>query len=332
MDKLRALQYFAAAADEGSFSGASRRVGVSVAAVAKLITALERNLGLRLFERHAHGLALTAGGSAYLDACRPALTILADADEQASAVSSRARGTVVVGVPTVIAQQCLTAALPRFNALYPDIQLDLRLITGVSEEQTRGVDVLLGLGWPQSGDLVRRQLGPTSFVVCASPSYWGAHGMPQHPRDLEKHNCLCIRGSTGPVLDLWRFRHGDEEVAVVVRGWLVTDNAHRDVVRNIAIAGGGVARLLEWTKREGHEIARGILVPALTDWELLDAPPVNLIYPPSVRRIPRVRLFIDFVTQLFRDIEQQREIRTPASPMPRWVKATRARASDTRNR
>jgi DNA-binding transcriptional LysR family regulator len=332
VDKLRSLQYFAAAADEGSFSGAARRVGVSVAAVAKLITALERNLGLRLFERHAHGLTLTAGGNAYLDACRPALAMLADADEQASAVSSRARGTVVVGVPMVIAQQCLAASLPRFNALYPDIQLDLRLITGVTEEETRGVDVLLGLGWPQSGDLVQRQLGANSFVVCASPSYWAAHGVPQHPRDLEKHNCLCIRGSTGTLLDLWRFRHGDEEVAVTVRGWLVTDNAYRDVVRNMAIVGGGVARLLEWTKREGHEISRGLLVPALTDWEPLDAPPINLIYPPSVRRIPRVRLFIDFVTQLFRDIEQQREVRTPVSPMPRWVKATRARASDTRNR
>ena len=134
------------------------------------------------------------------------------------------------------------------------------------------------------------------------------------------------------MLDLWRFRRGDEEVAVTVRGWLVADNAHRDVVWNVAIAGGGVARLLAWTKREGHEIARGILVPALTDWELLDAPPINLIYPPSVRRIPRVRMFIDFVTQLFRDIEQQRGVRPPASPMPRWVKATRAarpiRASD----
>ena len=275
--------------------------------------------------------ALTAGGAAYLDAGRPALEMLSDADEQASAASSRARGTVVVGVPTTITQPCLTAALPRFNALYPDIQLDLRLITRVSEEQTRGVDVLLVLGWPQMGDLVRRQLGATSFVVCASPSYWAAHRMPQHPRDLEKHNCLCIRGSTGPVLDLWRFRRREEEVAVTFRGWLVTDNGHRDVVRNMAIAGGGVARLLEWTKREGHEISRGLLVPALTDWEQLDVPPINLIYPPSVRRITRVRLFIDFVTQLFRDIEQQREVHTPASPMPRWVKAARARASDTRN-
>jgi DNA-binding transcriptional LysR family regulator len=332
MDKLRSLQYFSAAAEERSFSGAARRLGVSVAAVAKLINALERQLGMKLFERHTHGLVLTAGGNTYLEACQPALEMLADADEQASAASSRARGTVVVGVQPVIAQECLTAAMPRFNALYPDIQLDVRFFMRLTEEQTRGVDVFLVLGWPQVGDLVQRHIGAASFVVCAAPSYWAAHGMPQHPRELEQHNCLCIRGNAGMVMDLWRFRRGSEEVSVAARGWLVTDNPHRDMVRDVAIAGGGVVRLLDWHKRKGHEITSGLLVPALTDWEQPEVPPINLLYPPSVRRIPRVRLFIDFVTQLFRDIEQQRELRAPATAMPGWVKAARLRASATRGR
>ena len=92
MDKLRSLHYFAAAAESSSFSGAARRLGVSVAAVAKLVGTLERELGIRLFERHASGLALTAGGNHYLEACRPALEQLSAADEQASAARSSARG------------------------------------------------------------------------------------------------------------------------------------------------------------------------------------------------------------------------------------------------
>src|SRR5512134_2991918 len=111
MDKLRSLHYFVAAAETSSFSAAARRFGVSTAAVSKLVQALERELGLTLFERHAHGLALTAGGAAYLEACRPALDLLADADEQASAATSRVSGTVVVAVQPVIAQECLTSAL-----------------------------------------------------------------------------------------------------------------------------------------------------------------------------------------------------------------------------
>jgi LysR family transcriptional regulator, regulator for bpeEF and oprC len=331
MDKLRALHYFAAAAEASSFSAAGRRFGVSVAAVAKLVGALERELGMRLFERSAQGLALTAGGTAYLEACRPALAQIADADEQASALTSGVRGTVVVGVQPVIAQECLTQALPRFNALYPEIQLDVRYFMQPTEEQLRGVDVLCTMGWPQhAGDLVRRQIGAASFVVCAAPSYWAVHGMPRHPRDLEQHNCLCIRSNVGSVMDLWHFSQGGERVSVAVSGWLVADNAHRDMVRDLMISGAGVARILDWHKRKGREIDSGVLVPALTDWTLDEVPPVNLLYPPSVRRIPRVRLFIDFATQLFRDIEQQREIHAPSTSMPRWLKAKRPRASATR--
>ena len=330
MDKLRALQYFVASAESSSFSGAARTLGVSVAAIAKLVNALESNLGIRLFERHAQGLGLTAGGASYLEACRPVLAQLADADEQARARTAQARGTVVVGVQPVIAQECLTAALPRFAAMYPEIQLDIRYFMRVSEEQVRGVDAFLVLGWPaQAGDLVHRRLGATSFVVCASPSYWATHGMPEHPNDLAHHNCLCIRSNHGSVMDLWHFKRGDEAVSVAASGSVVVDNAHRDMVRDLIIAGVGVARIVDWHKRQGREIANGLLVAALTDWEISEVPPVNLLYPPSVRRIPRVRLFLDFATQLFRDIELQREVHTPATSRPGWVKSWRPRASAT---
>jgi DNA-binding transcriptional LysR family regulator len=330
MDKLRSLQYFVAAAEASTLSAAARHFGVSTAAVSKLIQSLERELGLTLFERHAHGLALTAGGAAYLEACRPALQQLSDADEQASAANSRVSGTVVVGVQPIIAQEWLTPALPRFNALYPDIQLDIRYFMRPIEEQTQGVDVMLVMGWPQPKDLVRRQLGATSFFVCAAPSYWAAYGMPKHPRELERHNCLCIRAATGSVMDLWHFKRGDERVSVAARGWLVTDNAHRDMVRDLAVAGAGVARLIDWHKLQGHQVASGTLIPALTDWEHDEVPPVNMLYPPSVRRVSRVRLFMDFVVQLYREIELQRESRAPSTAIPRWLKANRPRASATR--
>jgi LysR family transcriptional regulator for bpeEF and oprC len=333
MDRLRSLQYFIAAAEAGSFSGAARELDVSVAAVSKLVTALERALGVRLFERHAHGLGLTASGASYLQACQPALAMLAEADAYASATNNRARGTVVVGVQPVIAQECLTPALPRFNALYPDIQLDIRSLKGTSEEESRGVDVFLLMGWPQqTGHLVHRRIGAVSHSVVAAPSYWAAHGMPQHPSDLERHNCLTFRGNNGTLMDLWHFKRGEERVSVTARGWLLTDNVHRDMVRDVVRAGGGVARLVDWQKREGHEFASGDLVRALTDWELTEVPPVNLLYPPSVRRTPRVRLFIDFVTQMFRDIEQLRETHTPASGPPRWMKGHHMRASSTAGR
>lgn len=331
MDRLRAIRYFTAAAEGASLSAAARQHGVSVAAVAKLIDALESELKVRLLTRHAGGVTPTVAGSAFLEGCRPALAQLDEAAEQASASAQRVQGSIVVGVQPVIAQEVLTAALPRFCALYPEIQIDVRYFVKMAELQDRSFDAILVLGWPQQvGELVQRSLGATSFVVVASPAYWAAHGMPQHPHELEQHNCLCIRSNAGAVMDLWYFARGGERVAVSARGSVIVDNAHRDMVRDLALAGMGVARLLDWHQRPGREVARGLLVPALTDWVLDEVPPVNLLYPPSVRRTPRVRVFLDWVVQLFAEVERERLRPLPATAMPHWVKTRRPRASEAR--
>lgn len=331
MDRLRAIRYLAAAAEGASLSAAARRHGVSVAAVAKLIDALEADMRVQLLARHANGVAPTVAGRTFLEACRPALAQLDDAAEQATASATRVQGTVVVGVQPVIAQEVLTAALPKFCALYPDIQLDVRHFMNMGGLQDRSLDAILVMGWPQQvGDLVGRALGATTFVVVAAPSYWAAHGMPQHPQELEQHNCLCIRSNTGSVMDLWHFKRGDEHVSVAARGSVIVDNVHRDMVRDLVLSGVGVARLLDWHQRPGREVARGLLVPALTDWVVDEVPPVNLLYAPSVRRTPRVRVFLDWVVQLFADVERERLRPLPATAMPRWVKMSRLRASQSR--
>lgn len=325
MDKLRALQYCAAAAAESSLSGASRQLGVSVTAVAKLISALERTLDTQLFDRSARGLTLTAEGARYLEACGPALEQLDEADRRLRTSTQQPRGTVVVGVQHVIARGCLTAALPRFHQRYPDIELDVRDFQRVTDAQVSGVDVMLVLGWPKVEDLVLRRIGAGRFWVVASPAYWAAHGMPGRPKDLERHVCLPIRAVDGTVMDAWTFTRGAEQESVIARGWLTTCNAHRDLVIELALAGHGVVRILDWT--ELPELASGALVRALPDWESTEAPPVNLLYRASVRRIPRVRLFIDFATELFGQLDRQRLRPVVGTERPRWLQRRHGRAS-----
>ena len=330
MDKLRSLQYFVAAAETGSFSSAARELDVSAQAVAKLIGALEADLGVKLFERSARGMTLTAAGTNYLAACAPALTQLREADENTRGLTVRAKGTVVVGVQHVIARGCLTAALPRFRARFPDIALDVRDIRRATDEDVTGLDVMLILGWPKVNNVIQCRIGAGRFMVVAAPAYWAAHGVPKHPKDLEQHVCLPIRGVDGTVMDLWTFVRGAEQESVTARGWLTTSNSHRDLVIELAMAGEGVIRILDWTNL--RELASGSLVQVLCDWESPDVVPVNLLYRPSVRRIARVKVFIEFVTELFHEMDAHRGRHLVASERPSWLRRHHAHTSSAASR
>jgi DNA-binding transcriptional LysR family regulator len=119
MDKLRALHYFVAAAEEGSFSAAARRFRVSVPAVTKSVSALERDLGVKLLDRSTQGLTLSPRGAQYLESCTPLLAQLADADRALAAPGApRARSLVVVA-PPLLSRGLLVPELPRWDERHP---------------------------------------------------------------------------------------------------------------------------------------------------------------------------------------------------------------------
>lgn len=328
MDKLRALQYFVASARTGSFSGAARELEVSVPAVARLVGALEKQLQLSLFERTVQGLKLTADGVRYYESCKPLLEGLAAMDEALVGAAMRPKGALVLGAPPILSQHCILPALPAFHARFPDIQVDVRTVDRPQAPEADAADVLVLYGWPQQPGMVQRRLAKTRLLICASPAYWASQGVPQRPKDLERHPCLLFRDQEGTVLDLWEHeRHGEKEVAAV-SGWLVS--SHRDVILDAAIAGLGVARFTDLTVRT--PLASGQLVPVLLDWESKHAPPINLLYRAHQRRLPRVRAFIEFLVELFARLEAER---TPSMAVnveaerPHWYRRRHGRASAT---
>lgn len=320
MDKLRALQYFVTAAEAGSFAGAARRLEVSVPAVQKLVTSLERTLGVRLFGRTAQGLTLTASGAGYLESCRPLLDELAAADEGVSRSAQRPSGTLAIGAHPQLAHHFLLPDLPRFHARYPDIQIDFRVVHRLSDADAGTVDVFLLHGWPEANDLVHRRLGYTKSLIVAAPEYWQAHGVPRQPGDLARHRCMLMRNPAGILIDLWEFERGGEKASVAVGGWLSSND--REVVLDAVLAGEGVGRFNQITTRA--HLQSGRLVPALLDWEVKGGPPVNLLYRPNQRRTPRVRLFIDFVAALLREVEMESG---GGSERPHWHRRGYGRAS-----
>lgn len=324
MDKFRALEYFVAAAEAGSLSGAARRLQVTVPAALKVIAALEKSLGATLFDRSSQGLSLTADGTRYLESCRPLLEGLAEADDAITGAATRPRGTVVVGMPAFTQLDCVLPSLPRFHARYPDIALDIRTVNKLTEPEAAAVDVFILLGWHEAPDMIHQRIAQTSYHVVASPAYWEAHGKPQRPKELARHQCLAFRNPEGTLLDFWEFDRGSEHEAVSVSGWLASTNP--DLVLGAAIAGEGVARMT-WLRSREH-VRSGALQPALEDWVVRHPPPVTLFFRPKHRRTPRVRLFVDFATDLFARLQAEREDgKAPSTSRPAWYYKQYGRSS-----
>lgn len=330
MDKFRALEYFVYAARDGSLTAAAHRLDVSVAAVSKLVTGLERDLGTRLFERSPGGLVLTAAGRDFLEACEPALERIREAEALVGHARSQASGTVSIAVQASLMARCLCASLPALRARHPQIQLDFRDYLRGGDVDTESADLRLTTAWDERPDEVDRVLCRTRLVVCASPSYWARHGVPRIPQELERHQCLTVRAPRGTVMDQWPFERDGEKASVSVRGWLTAGNAGIEAAVAAAAAGEGVVRTLDILLE--NELQNGRLVPALLDWHVPESPSVRLMYRPAAARPARVRAVVDFLTATFHATEQRCSAltgpRAPGTP-PAWAGSRTFRRAST---
>lgn len=303
MDKLRAIEYFVCAAKDGSFTAAAHRLDVSVAAVSKLVTALERELGTRLFERHARRLGLTPEGREYLEACEPALARITDAEALVGKARTQASGPVSIAAQSLLVTRCLASSLPALHLRHPRIQFDFRDYARGGDVDTESADLRLTTAWDERPDEVVRVLCRTRLVVCASPGYWARHGMPSTPQALAGHQCLANRAPRGTLMDQWPFERGEQKVSVTVRGWLTVGNAGLDAAVAAAVAGEGVIRSLDVFLED--ELRSGRLAPALLDWQVPESPLVRLMYRPAAIRVVRVRTVVECLREFFQAVEQR---------------------------
>jgi DNA-binding transcriptional LysR family regulator len=308
MDKLRAIEYLIAAAEERSFSGAARRLGVSQPAVQKLVSALETQLGVALFERRSSGLTITGDGAAYVARCRTIVEELRQADDSLASREQH-RGLVVVGTTSVLAHDCLGPELPAFHRRYPGIELDFRTVQRLNDPSAEGVDVYVLHGWQEQPDLIRVPVGTTRYCVAASAAYWAQHGQPQRPRDLADHPAL-LYNSGRTVLDSWRFQRGGEEETVNMKRRL--SSAHRELLVQTALAGSGVARLLVPPRLPDG------LVAVLVDWTVLEAPPLQVLYRAQHRGTARVQCFVQFAANALRKQLGDGQLLPTQTPRPDW--------------
>lgn len=295
MDQLRAMKVFARVIDEGGFARAARALDMAPPVVTRMVAELENHLGARLVNRTTRSLALTEVGEQYLDKVR---TILADVDESealASASTKMARGHLRLLCPPAIAVHQLAKHLPRFQAQYPQVTLEIAS-PGPVETVDEAYDVtIFARRDPPDGEFVARRLARSEVVVCAAPEYLDRRGRPQHPSELVTHEAvvpptsavqrgLTFSNAAGERYTLPRARH--TALATI----------HIDTMYAAALAGLGIAGLPSYVIDDAlleHALER--VLPA---WHMFD---VTLwAGMPTRRHLPtRTRAFLDFLLQIF---------------------------------
>jgi DNA-binding transcriptional LysR family regulator len=326
MDKLRAMQYFNRAVESGSFTAAARSLDVSTPAVTQLVGALERALGVALLHRTPRGLSLTPDGERYYETSRRVAAELQDLELRLGARATKPRGTLTVGMLPAVAKHCVMPRITRFLARYPDIELVTKPWRTVQDFSTENLDLAVLIGWPDARELVVRPLAQTRFIVCAAPEYWMRHGRPHEPEALRDHHCLVFRrGAT--LLDRWIFEKDGEQRTIDVKTRLISDD--RTWLDEAACAAAGVVRFSDLTV--GHYLSSGSLVPVLTDWEALEAPQMFAVYRRSERHSKLVRVFVDFLVEVFAELEAERTPLPAAGvlrvPKPGWAGRAHGRQS-----
>jgi DNA-binding transcriptional LysR family regulator len=277
----------------GSFARAAGDLGLSPSSVSKLITRLELRLGVRLINRSTRRLALTPEGELYFHRSRDALRAIEAAEAEVALTRLSPRGRLRAHVFPTFAVDHLSAALPDFLTRYPRITFDFLVTNRAVDLLADDIDIALRVGQLNDSMMVARRIAGLTQVVCASPKYLARHGRPAHPSDLRHHACLTL--SHFPGANKWMFRAKGTPIQVEVQGPVRADSAHMLV--RLAVEGVGIIRFGDNIVADA--MRQGLLEPLLQDWQESDSFPLWAILPPGRQRAPKVKVFLDFLTERF---------------------------------
>jgi len=262
---------------------------MSNAAVSRHLSALEERLSVRLIERNTRRLWLTEAGHEFHQRCSILLNELAEAEDAISARALSPKGVLRVTSSLSFATVYLAPMLPAFRAAYPNLDIQIIAANRYSDFIEAGIDVAIRTREhePDSG-IISRRIGRMRRVLAAAPSYLESRGRPEMPADLTRHDMLIYNLANDPYS--LRLRKGN--AAQTVRISPTLDSNDGQVIRRAALAGLGI--LIQPLYIVHEDIARGDLIPILSEWQL-PLLIMNIAYQNRVRLPAKIRVFSDFL-------------------------------------
>ena len=290
-DKLRV---FHAVAEAGSFTHAGETLNLSQSAVSRQISALEENLQVPLFHRHARGLILTEQGESLNRTVREVFAKLAMTEALLTESKEKPAGRIKVTTTVGFGSSWLAPPLQAFLEMYPDVTMSLLLDDADLDLAMREADVAIRMHAPKQPDLVQRHLMQLHWLVVAHPDYLARAGTPTRPEELDDHKLILFGDYRPPVADINFLAEAGRRAGQPRRALLEVNSLH---AMAMAIRSGmGIGVLPDWMTGELDGLVR--LLPDMK------APKVDVyfVYPEELRNSKRVSVFRDFLLARLQEI------------------------------
>lgn len=277
---------FVSVAEQGGFTAAARKLGVSVAQVSRQVAQLEDRLQAKLLLRTTRQVRLTELGDIYYRHCRQLLDNLYEAELAVGRHQAEPQGALRITAPVSYGESRIAPLVNDFMLRYPQLEITLTLTNQLLDLVHDGFDLAIRLGHLKDSTLVARKLAERVPYVCASPAYAARHGIPERLSDLGPHTCLV--GNS----DEWHFTLQGQPHTLRVRGQLQCNSGH--ALLDAALKGIGIIQLPDYYVHP--HLASGELVELLPELRAT-AEGIWALYPQNRHLSPKVRLLVDYLAQ-----------------------------------
>lgn len=293
---LNEMAVFVRVVETGSFSEAARQMAATPSAASRAVARLEKALGQRLLQRSTRKLRLSEGGQEVFEHCREMLNAAQAALEAAGHQGEEARGQLRISVPKAIGRVLIHPHMPEFLARHPQVDVLLRLEDRYMDLYDEQIDLAIRITDQPPPGLMGRRLLRIDHLLCATPEYLATHGVPVQPQDLKAHNCIYLGEEPGD--SRWKFRRGEQNTTVQVRGRYAANNT--GVRLDAVLRHLGIGSLPRFTAQEA--LAQGRIVPVLADWTFQTnySGDAWALYPRTRHVAPKLKAMLDFLGERLR--------------------------------
>jgi DNA-binding transcriptional LysR family regulator len=294
MDAFSDIALFALIFKLGNMAAAAQEMGVTPPAITRRLANLEKRLGVRLMNRTTRKISLTPDGEVYLMEGVRILEAMNALEDRVGGGSKQPQGTVRIAATLGFGRTYIAPALSKFIKQHAQVDVQLHLGDRPVNLVDQGFDLMVRFGDLTDSRLTARLLAQNSRILCATPSYLREKGVPSHPRDLGKHNCIFIREGD-ETFGTWHLRNGAQHESVKVHSNLSTNDGTSAL--GWALDGQGILIRSQW------EIAQLLraeqLVPVLPDWSH-PAADIHLVFQATKQTPAKVRVLVDWLLDDFK--------------------------------